>query len=110
GFELAGEHLLNVGVEGRLKRVTWSYLGPQLHDELHAAAFVQDEWRPARPLRLLASYRVDRHPLLDGGQPGLAHSPRVSAIFIPFEGHSFRASGASAFREPTFLESYLDLR
>jgi outer membrane receptor protein involved in Fe transport len=110
GFELAGEHILNVGVEGRLKRLAWSYLGPELKEEFHAAAFVQDEWRPVRPLRLLASYRVDRHPLLNGGQPGLAHSPRVSAIFIPFEGHAFRASGASAFREPTLLESYTDLR
>jgi outer membrane receptor protein involved in Fe transport len=52
---------------------------------------------------------VDRHPLLDGGKPGLAHSPRVSAIFIPLEGHAFRASAASAFREPTFLESYIRL-
>jgi iron complex outermembrane receptor protein len=110
GFELAGEHLLNVGVEGRLKRVGWDYLGSELHKEFHAAAFFQDEWRPVRPLRLLASYRVDRHPLLNGGQPGLAHSPRVSAIYIPFEGHAFRASGASAFREPTLLESYTDLR
>ena len=110
GFELAGEHLLNVGVEGRLKRVSWSYLDGVQQEEFHAAAFVQDEWRPVQPLRLLASYRVDRHPLLDGGKPGLAHSPRVSAIYIPFEGHAFRASGASAFREPTFLESYTDLR
>ena len=110
GFELAGEHLVNVGVEGRLKRVAWDYQDIPLREEFHAAAFVQDEWRPVRPLRLLASYRVDRHPLLDNGQPGLAHSPRVSAIFIPFEGHAFRASGASAFREPTFLESYTDLR
>ncbi len=109
GFELGGEHLLNVGVEGRLKRLTWSFLGPGLLEEVHAAAFVQDEWRPVQPLRLVASYRVDRHPLLDGGKPGLAHSPRVSAILIPFEGHAFRASGASAFREPTFLESYTDL-
>jgi outer membrane receptor protein involved in Fe transport len=108
GFQLGGEHLLNVGVEGRLKRVTWAYLGDQ-KEEFHAAAFVQDEWRPVKPLRLVASYRVDRHPLLAEGQPGLAHSPRVSAVFIPLEGHAFRASGASAFREPTFLESYTDL-
>jgi iron complex outermembrane receptor protein len=109
-FTLLGEHQLNVGVEGRLKRVAWSYLLGQLREEFHAAAFVQDEWRLAQPLRLVASYRVDRHPLLNGGKPGLAHSPRVSALYLPFEGHAFRASAASAFREPTFLESYTDLR
>lgn len=109
GFSLLGEHQLNVGVEARLKRVSWAYLGP-LHQELHAAAFVQDEWKLVKSFRLLASYRVDRHPLLDGGKPGLAHSPRVSALYMPWEGHAFRASAASAFREPTFLESYTDLR
>ncbi|MFY2563801.1 TonB-dependent receptor domain-containing protein [Corallococcus terminator] len=107
-FQLGGEHQLNVGVEGRLKRVGWDYLGP-LREEIHAAAFVQDEWRLAEPLRLVASYRVDRHPLLDNGTPGLAHSPRISALFIPIEGHAFRISAASAFREPTFLESYTRL-
>jgi iron complex outermembrane receptor protein len=107
-FQLGGEHQLNVGVEGRLKRVAWDYLGP-LREQVHAAAFIQDEWRLLDPLRLVASYRVDRHPLLDNGSPGLAHSPRVSALFIPFEGQAFRASAASAFREPTFLESYTHL-
>ncbi|AGC47947.1 TonB-dependent receptor [Myxococcus stipitatus DSM 14675] len=107
-FQLAGEHQLNVGVEGRLKRVAWNYLGA-LREEIHAAAFVQDEWRLAEPLSLVASYRVDRHPLLDNGTPGLAHSPRVSALFRPWEGHAFRISAASAFREPTFLESYTRL-
>ncbi len=109
GFQLLGEHQVNLGVEGRIKRVAWDYLGP-LRQEFHAAAFIQDEWRLAQPFRVVASYRVDRHPLLDGGKPGLAHSPRVSALFLPFEGHAFRASAASAFREPTFLESYMGVR
>ncbi len=109
GFTLLGEHQVNLGVEGRLKRVAWDYLGP-LREEFHAAAFIQDEWRLARPLRVVASYRVDRHPLLNKGKPGLAHSPRVSALYQPFEGHAFRASAASAFREPTFLESYMGVR
>lgn len=108
-FTLLGEHQLNVGVEGRLKRVAWDYLGPPA-EEFHAAAFVQDEWRLAEPFRIVASYRADRHPLLDNGSPGLAHSPRVSALYTPWEGHAFRASAASAFRAPTFLESYTDLR
>jgi len=104
-FSLAGEHQVNVGVEGRLKRLGWDYM-ESLRQELHGAAFIQDEWRLARPFRVVASYRVDRHPLLDNGSPGLAHSPRVSALFLPFEGHAFRASAASAFRVPTFMESY----
>jgi len=108
-FELLGQHQVNVGVEGRFKRVAWSYLD-SLREELHAAAFVQDEWRLLEPLRLVASYRMDRHPLLDAGKPGLAHSPRVSAVYQPFEGHAFRASAATAFREPTFLESYMQVR
>jgi len=108
-FQLAGEHQLNVGVEGRLKRVAWGdYLGP-LREQVHTAFFVQDEWRIVEPLALVASYRVDRHPLLKQGTPGLAHSPRLSALFRPLENHAFRASAASAFREPTFLESYTQL-
>ncbi|WP_229908141.1 TonB-dependent receptor [Comamonas sp. JC664] len=108
-FELGGIHQLNVGVEGRLKRVAWGdYLGP-LREQVHTAFFVQDDWRIVEPLSLVASYRVDRHPLLNLGRPGLAHSPRISALFKPLENHAFRASAASAFREPTFLESYTQL-
>jgi iron complex outermembrane recepter protein len=107
--QLAGTHALAAGVSGRLKEVTWSYLGtPQ--QELHAAAFIQDEWRILRPLTLAASYRVDRHPLLDNGNPGFAQSPRISVVLSPLEGHAWRASFATAFREPSFFESYLSLR
>ncbi|WP_434383254.1 TonB-dependent receptor domain-containing protein [Melittangium boletus] len=104
-FSLLGEHQVNVGVEGRVKRLGWAYM-QGLRQEVHAAAFVQDEWRLIQPLRVVASYRVDRHPLLDNGEPGLAHSPRVSALFMPVAGHAFRASAATAFRVPTFMESY----
>lgn len=108
-FELGGAHHLDVGVAGRLKRVGWGYLD-QFRQQLHGAAFVQDEWRILEQLRLIGSYRVDRNPLLDRGQPGYAQSPRVSAMFFPVEGHALRASFATAFREPTFLESYTAVR
>jgi iron complex outermembrane receptor protein len=108
-FQLAGIHTVALGLSARVKRVTWAYLGkPQ--EEFHAAAFVQDEWRIVKPLTLIASYRIDRHPLLDKGNPGYAQSPRVSLVFRPLESHSFRGSFATAFRQPTFLESYMDLR
>lgn len=108
-LELLGKHQLIVGASGRFKRVAWDYLDAT-HSELHAAAFVQDEWRIVDPFRLVASWRIDRHPLLDNGKPGYAQSPRISAVYMPFEGHAFRASFATAFREPTFLESYTAIR
>lgn len=108
-FELGGHHAFAAGLSARLKRVGWDYIGP-LQQEVHAAAFVQDEWRPIKPLTLLASYRIDRHPLLDNGNPGYAQSPRVSIVGTPFEGQAFRFSFATAFREPTFLESYMNIR
>ncbi|MBX5483202.1 MAG: TonB-dependent receptor [Myxococcaceae bacterium] len=108
-LELLGPHQLIIGASGRLKHVVWDYLDGT-HQELHAAAFVQDEWRILDPLRVVASWRIDRHPLLDSGKPGFAQSPRVSAVYIPFEGHALRASFATAFREPTYLESYTAVR
>ena len=108
-FQLAGTHVIALGVSGRFKGVNWGYIGAR-KEELHAAAFVQDEWRIIKPLTLVASYRVDRHPLLDKGQPGYAQSPRVSLVLRPFESHALRGSFATAFRQPTFLESYMDIR
>ena len=108
-FKLAGTHRLTAGVSARVKRLAWSYTG-RLQQEVHAAAFVQEEYRPIASLTLLGSYRIDRHPLLDKGNPGYAQSPRVSALWQPVDGQALRISFATAFREPTFLESYMDIR
>jgi len=103
-FELLGTHRLVLGVEGRIKQIDWNYLLEKKYSETHAAAFVQDEWRILPPLRIVASYRVDFHPLLEYKQ-----SPRVSAVWIPVEGQALRAGISTAFREPTFLESYTNV-
>ena len=95
-------------IRDSLKRVSWSYID-SLTQELHFAGFVQEEWQPIKPLTFTASYRLDRHPLLDNGKPGYAHSPRVALVWVPAEGHALRASFATAFRAPTFLESYTNL-
>lgn len=108
GFELGGRHQLGVGVSGRLKRLAWGYTG-SLTEELHGAAFIQDEWKVLSSLSIVGSFRIDRHPLIDKGKPGVVPSPRLSLVFTPFEGHAFRGMVASAFRQPTFLESYVNL-
>ncbi len=108
-FELAGAHVLAAGVSTRLKNIAWTYVDSP-KQELHGAGFIQEDWQPAGGLSFVASYRIDGHPLLNQGKPGFAQSPRVSAVVTPAEGHALRASFATAFRAPTFLESYLDLK
>jgi iron complex outermembrane receptor protein len=108
-FKLLGQHQLAVGASGRFKRIVWDY-SAGLKEEGHAAAFIQDAWSPINWLTVVASYRLDRHPLLDNGAPGYAHSPRVSLLWKPHESHAIRATFSTAFREPTLLESYVDVR
>lgn len=109
-IELAGTHMFAAGLSGRIKSITWTYMGTAPKQEIHAALFLQDEWRPLKMLSFLVSYRIDRHPLLDRGRPGYAHSPRVSVVLRPVDEHAFRLSFATAFRAPSFAESYLNLR
>lgn len=109
-FQAGGNHTLNAGAEGRFKNLRWDYLGGK-RQELHLAAFVQEEYQPFDPLRLVVSYRVDqRNALKAGDRLDLAHSPRASANLMIAPGHAVRASYATAFREATFLESYTQLR
>jgi outer membrane receptor protein involved in Fe transport len=104
-FELLGKHRFDVGVTTRVKRISWSFTNG-LHVEHHMGAFVQDEWKLIDALRLQASYRIDRHPLINNGTPGFAQSPRVSLLWMPNDANALRVSVATAFRQPTFLESY----
>jgi len=50
-------------------------------------------------------FRFDQHPLV-----GFTPSPRIAVIVKPTERMAIRASAGTAFRIPTFMESYLALR
>ena len=66
----------------------------------------------SRQVTLVLSYRVDRHPLLysqDVTPGGLVHSPRGTLLYEFKPEQVLRLSVGSAFRAPTFLESYVDL-
>lgn len=103
-FELVVDHNLQVGGSYRLKRVDWNYLDDK-HLENHFALFVQDSLRISDWLRLQASFRADFHPLLES--PPL--SPRAAVIIRPSPDSAFRLSAGTAFRTPSFLESYIDV-
>ncbi len=97
----------DTGISSRVKRLSWTYTG-KLQQEVHYAAFVQEEYRPINALTVLGSYRIDLHPLLDNGKPGYAQSPRLSVLWQPVDGQgvglrfedelSFERLAGEAFR------------
>lgn len=95
------------GVRYRLKKVDWNYLIDPLAPEHHVGAFVQDALRFGERLGVTASARVDFVPSLSTVVP----SARMTFLAQPdAQGRqALKASVATAFRSPTFLEAYLDL-
>ncbi len=68
------------------------------------ASFFEDTWRFRERWLLVASGRLDHHPLT-----GHSFSPRGSVIFTPAASHAFRVSGGTSFKYPNLVENYLDL-
>ena len=67
-------------------------------------AYVQDHYTNDHGVSVVGGIRYDHHALT-----GDHLSPRVSAVYSPRRGESLRASIATAYRNPSFFESYLDL-
>ena len=98
------DHDLHLGGEYRLKEVQWTYL-QQDETENHLGLFVHDEVKIGRRFAVVADYRADYVPYL----AKIVHSPRGSVLFHPSDKSTIRGIVATAFRTPTFLESYLGL-
>lgn len=95
---------LRIGGAYRYKDVSWTYLD-QRRIENHYGLFVHDELKIGAILAFVADYRVDWVPYLERFQ----QSPRGAVLVHPSKQSTVRASVATAFRKPTFLESYLAL-
>lgn len=67
-----------------------------------SALYLQDSVPLAKPLELVAGLRFDQHPLTDNHL-----SPRLALLIYPAPGHTVRLSYARAFRNPSFVESYI---
>lgn len=105
-LDLLVPHTAAVGVGYRFKSIEhWSWLDAD-HTQNHFSAYLRDILQIADPLRVQLSFRADRHPLLENVQL----SPHGALVIRPTEGSAIHASVGTAFRAPTFLESYLDLR
>ena len=104
---LLGKELGNdfrIGAAYRYKDATWSYLD-QRRVEHHYGLFVHDELKVGAYVAFVADYRIDWVPYLERFQ----QSPRGAVLVHPSKQSTLRASVATAFRKPTFLESYLSL-
>ncbi len=102
---------LVAGLSYRFKYIDWDWIAPdpetgrRVRSQHHFAAFVQDRLRFGKRVEVVGSVRADRHPLLDGIQV----SPRGSVLYHPTKDQVLRLMVATAFRGPTFLESYLQI-
>ncbi len=77
--------------DGKKSQDTWAF-------------YLQDEFKPRENFSIVVGGRNDYHPLY-----GNHTTPRASVVYSPIKKHTFRVSAATAFRAPTFFESYLDL-
>lgn len=93
---------LNIGLGYRYKSIDWAWLDSK-HDEHHASAFIQDTMQFGEYVKVTASTRIDKHPLL----PNPVLSPRGAIVVRMTEESALRATVGTAFRSPAFLESYL---
>ncbi len=96
------DHDIHVGATYRLKAVEWTYLA-RSEAEHHGGLFVHDEIKLGPKLAVVGDYRADYVPYLNR----IVQSPRGSVLFHPSKRSTLRALVGSAFRTPTFLESYL---
>ena len=115
-FRASGTHHLSFGAGYRFKSVQWGYLARRPdgspYQEHHFNVFLQEEWEITRKLSLVFSYRVDRHPLLAAQSitaGGLVQSPRGTVLYEVKPDQVLRLTIGTAFRAPTFFESYIDL-
>ena len=102
-FDLGSIHNhLIAGVGYRFKQIDWTWLRDGVQTQNHGAVFLQDTIAFSDDVSLVLSLRGDLHPLLN-----VQVSPRGSLVIHPAPGNTLRFTAGSAFRSPTFTESYV---
>lgn len=95
---------LRAGGSYRFKDVNWTFLDKR-RTEHHFGIFFHDELTLGKTVTVVGDMRLDYVPYLARFVP----SPRGALLFHPTKRSTVRANVATAFRKPTFLESYLRL-
>lgn len=95
---------LRAGGSYRFKDVNWTFLD-QRRTEHHFGLFLHDELSFSKSVTVVGDMRLDYVPYLQRFVP----SPRGALLIHPTRRSTIRGTVATAFRKPSFLESYLRL-
>jgi len=99
-----GSHSATFGVDGAYTAVRSSLAGdPGITD---LALFVQDEIRFGDRFRATLGARLDAHAAT-GAESELTVNPKLSAVYLPSDRLSIRASVASGYRAPAAIEQFV---
>lgn len=104
-IEFAPTHRFTYGANYRFNQFDSNYVLGSSKDENRLGLYVQEEWRPHEQFSVVAGIRYDIHSQIN---PTI--SPRVTFLYMPNTEHTFRLTGAVAYRPPTIYESSIDSR
>ena len=102
-IQLGSRNIVTTGGSYRLNTIN-SNLIDEFHRQHLWAAYLQDEFKPIDNLAITVGARYDHHPLTKN-----PFTPRASITYSPIRHHIFRVSAGKAFRNPSFMESYLHI-
>ncbi|MCP4653766.1 MAG: TonB-dependent receptor, partial [Candidatus Omnitrophica bacterium] len=99
-----GDHLFSFGAEWAYTKenVAANIMTNQHQTQTISSWFAQDEYRPNDQWILTAGTRFDNNSTVPNKNYLL--SPRISAIYKPFENHTFRGSFSRVYKTPTAAE------
>ncbi|MBI4423537.1 MAG: TonB-dependent receptor [Elusimicrobia bacterium] len=100
-FSLPLGHRATAGTELRRSEASSNTLGGGRVTQDLVSLLLEDTWRPAPRVSVIAGARADRHPFV-----GWTPSYRASLVYGPAEAHTSRLTAGTAFRNPTPLENH----
>jgi iron complex outermembrane receptor protein len=111
-YNVEAQHSLDLGTTNRLSYgANYRYntvsgdLFTQSNHENRVGFYVQDEWKAAQTLTLVAGARYDLDTFIHA-----TVSPRIALLYRPAPDHTFRLGFSVAYRPPTLTESFFNAR
>ena len=105
-FPLGGQHFITWGLNWRLEEVGSALFHPEGawvdKQNVLFGAFLQDEWSPLEDFTLTTGLKVEHNRFT-----GIDFSPRIAAVYEPWQDQIIRASYARSYQQPTFHQKYM---